>query len=80
MIRNASAGLLLCATLVAFGCSCCHKNTCKPTPAPCCPPAGAPATLSPATIGPPPGSIEGATSTVVPPSPPAGTSFGGTMR
>jgi hypothetical protein len=70
MIRNASAGLLLCATLVAFGCSCCHKNTCKPTPAPCCPPPGAPTAIMA-----PPGAMEGATSTVIPPGPPPGTSF-----
>jgi hypothetical protein len=72
MIRNASAGLLLCATLVAFGCSACHKNTCRPTPtpAPCCPPPGAPTAVMPGPSG-----FEGGTSTVVPPGPPPGTSF-----
>jgi hypothetical protein len=78
MIRHAFVGMLLSATLVAFGCSCCHKSTCRPapTPAPCCPPPGAPAAISPAPSG-----FEGSTSTVVPPGPPPGTTFsGGAIR
>ena len=75
MIRQVFAGSLLCATLVAFGCSCCHKNTCRPTPtpAPCCPPPGSPAAM----VAPVPSGFDGSTSTVVPPGPPPGTTFSG---
>jgi hypothetical protein len=74
MIRQIFAGSLLCATLVAFGCSCCHKNTCRPTPtpAPCCPPPGSPAAIA----APVPSGFEGGTSTVVPPGPPPGAVYG----
>jgi hypothetical protein len=68
MIRHAFAGLLTCTALFALGCSCCHKNTCRPScpppAAPCAPavppPSGFDPNAAPVVPGPPPGGAYGA--------------------